>query len=79
MIKGSKLVSRVLNWDLNYLKEHMSSVCCNVMVSKNHEFKYYDQKKITPDINFDPISRPSPMVFSEFAEKLTKWKKGDTR
>lgn len=57
----------------------MSSICCNVMESKNHKFKYYDQKKITPNLKFEPISRPSPMTFTEFAEKITKWKKGDSR
>lgn len=57
----------------------MSSVSCNVMVSKSHKFKYYDQKKVTPNMKFDPISRPSPMTFSEFSEKITNWKKEDTR
>lgn len=79
LIKGSKLVSRVLNWDLDYFKEHWSAMCCTVMESKNHNFKYYDQKKIAPDMTFKPISRPSPMKFSEFAEKITNWKKGDSR
>lgn len=54
-------------------------MCCTVMESKNHNFKYYDQKKIVPDMTFKPISRPSPMKFSEFAEKITNWKKGDSR
>lgn len=68
-----------MKWDLDYLKQHMSSVCCNVMVSKSHKFKYYDQKKITPNMTFKPISRPSPMKFSEFADKITNWKKGNPR
>ncbi|XP_050429309.1 hypoxia-inducible factor 1-alpha inhibitor-like isoform X1 [Adelges cooleyi] len=79
LIKGSKLVSSVLNWDLDYLQKHMSSVCCNVMVSTNHKFKYYDQKKITPSITFKPQSRPSSMTFSEFAERMKTWKKGAPR
>lgn len=79
LIKGSKLVSRVLKWDLDYLTEHMNSTCCNVLISKNHEFKYYDQKKITPNMTFKPISRPSPMIFSEFAKQIKDWKKGDSR
>lgn len=49
------------------------------MESKNHKFKYYDQNKITPNLAFEPISRPSPMTFSEFADKITNWKKGDSR
>lgn len=57
----------------------MSSICCNVMVSKNHMFKYYDQKKITPNMTFEPISRPSPMIFSDFEEKIKNWKNGDSR
>lgn len=57
----------------------MGSICCNVMISKNHKFKYYDQKKITPNMTFEPISQPSSMMFSEFADKITKWKKGDSR
>jgi len=78
-MKGSRLVSRVLNWDLDYLKQNMSSVCCNVMVSKNHEFKYYDQNKIASNITFKPICRPCPMTFSKFADEITNWKKGDSR
>lgn len=57
----------------------MSSICCNVLKSKNHEFKYYDQNKITPNMKFKPISQPSPMTFSEFSEEIIKWKKGDSR
>lgn len=49
------------------------------MVSKNHIFKYYDQKKITPSMKFEPISQPSPMTFSEFDDKIKNWKKGDSR
>lgn len=79
LIKGSKLVSRVLNWDLDYLKQHISSVCCNVMVSKSHEFKYYNQKKIGSNTMFKPISRPNPMTFSKFVDEITNWKKGDSR
>jgi len=78
-MKGSKLVSCILKWDLDYLKQRLSSVCCDVMVSENHDFKYYDPKKITPNMTFKPISRPSPMKFSEFVDKLTNWKKGDSR
>lgn len=54
-------------------------MCYNVMVSKNHTFKYYDQKKVTPEIVFKPVCQPCSMTFSEFAEKITKWKKGDPR
>lgn len=49
------------------------------MVSKNHKFKYYDPKKVTPNMTFKPVSRPSSMMFSEFADKITNWKKGDSR
>lgn len=49
------------------------------MVSKNHEFKYYDPKKIASNMTFKPISRPSSMTFSKFADEITNWKKGDSR
>ncbi len=51
-----------------------------VIVSKNHNFKYYDEKKIeSSKLDFQPSTQRVQMKFAEFVEKINNWKKGDDR
>lgn len=56
-----------------------------VFVSRNHIFKYYDEKKITRPlangeiykVDFVPPTTRRDMKISEFITKLKQWKRGD--
>ncbi|KAL1139713.1 hypothetical protein AAG570_006691 [Ranatra chinensis] len=81
IITGSELVASALNWDVDYLKEHMNNSNCTVIFSKNHKFKYFDDKSVRPDVKakFVPPTRKVGMKMAEFAKRLREWKKGDER
>lgn len=81
IITGSGLVQTALKWNIEYLQEHMENTNCTVIVSKNHVFKYFDEKAITPAIKekFIPPTRKVSMKIEEFSKKLKQWKQGDDR
>lgn len=57
-----------------------------VFVSRNHKFKYYDEKKISKPgeqanngIDFTPSMKKCDMKLPDFMKKLKEWKRGDER
>lgn len=56
----------------------------SVFLSRNHKFKYYDDKKLPhgsndAKINFTPPTRRIDMKFPEFCRRIKDWKKGEER
>lgn len=81
MITGSDLVKSAQKWNLEYLEEQLSRTQCTVVVSQNHNFKYYDTSKVDPKVvdSFKPSSERVCLTISEFTKRLRDWKKGDER
>lgn len=81
---NSKLVASAHKWDLDYLEQNMGNGDYTVYVSRNHKFKYYDDKKIdkngrVDDTDFvEPTKRVNMKLF-EFVKRIRDWKKGDER
>lgn len=48
-----------------------------VYISRNHKFKYFDDKKADKD--FTPPTRRVEMKLPDFMKKLKDWKRGDER
>lgn len=75
-------------WTLEYLAQHMGDADYTVFVSRNHKFKYYDEKKIAnknsngevnQGVEFIPPTKKIDMKLPEFINKLREWKRGDER
>jgi hypothetical protein len=71
-------------WDLDYLEQNIGNGDFSVFLSRNHKFKYYDDKKIPPAsgdsrLDFTPPTRRVDMRFPDFACKLRQWRRGDER
>lgn len=85
LITGSKLVkSAEEKWDLNYLENNLGKSTYTVFLSKNHNFKYFDEKKIysknnPKGVEFKPPTQRLEMNIYDFMKKLRNWKKGDDR
>lgn len=81
VITGSDLVKSALKWNLEYLEEQLSETKCTVVLSENHNFKYYDTSKVAPQVmdSFKPSSKRVCLTISEFTKRLRDWKKGDER
>jgi len=84
VITDTKLVAPTERWDLDYLEQNIGNGDFSVFLSRNHKFKYYDDKKIPPAsgdsrLDFTPPTRRVDMRFSEFASKLRQWRRGDER
>lgn len=81
MITGSGLVASAEKWSLDYLEEHIVCRNCDVIISRNHNFKYFDFNKVTPDelADFKPSTKRVNMKISDFAKRIRDWKKGDPR
>lgn len=80
MITDTELVSSANVWDIDYLEKHMGSGTYTVITSKNHKFKYYDEKKVSSSTpNFFPATKRSQMEFSEFVRRMKTWRKGEER
>ncbi|KAK5640653.1 hypothetical protein RI129_011464 [Pyrocoelia pectoralis] len=52
VVLGSQLARSAEKWDLDYLERHMGDADFTVFLSKNHKFKYYDDKKVTHSEDF---------------------------
>lgn len=83
---GSKLIHSALKWDLNYLEANLGDAPYTVYKSKNHIFKYYDDKKIedrtNPDgrgVEFTPPTEKLAMKITDFMRLLREWQPGDDR
>lgn len=54
-----------------------------VYVSRNHKFKYFDDKKIGNGkdnrIDFTPPTKRVDMKLPEFMKRLREWKRGEER
>lgn len=58
-----------------------------IFVSKNHKFKYYDEKKVAKinsgdtgkSFEFVQPTKKVDMKFPEFTKRLKEWKRGDER
>lgn len=58
----------------------MGSTDYNVFVSRNHKFKYYDEKKANKyGADFMPPTKKVDMKMAEFLKRLREWKRGDDR
>lgn len=90
VITDSNLVSSAQKWTLEYLEHHMGSGDYTVFVSRNHKFKYYDERKIAQKnskgellirggVEFTPPTKKVEMKLPQFMRKLREWKKGDER
>nr|CAD7588920.1 unnamed protein product [Timema genevievae] len=77
VITDTNLVGPALHWDLEYLEQHMGGGDYTVFLSRNHKFKYYDEKKSTHD--FSPPTRRVDMKLAEFARRVRNWRRGDER
>ena len=56
----------------------------SVFMSRNHKFKYFDDKKVpsaTGDskLDFTPPTRRVDMKLPEFTRRLRQWKRGEER
>ncbi|CAG9854482.1 unnamed protein product [Phyllotreta striolata] len=85
LITGSNLVkSAVDKWTLDYLEKNLDKSNHTVFVSRNHKFKYFDEKKIysktsPKGVEFSPPTKRVEMKVADFAKKLNEWKRGDER
>ncbi|KAF2888032.1 hypothetical protein ILUMI_18141 [Ignelater luminosus] len=88
VITGSKLVKSAEKWDIDYLEQHMGNGDFTVFLSRNHKFKYYDEKKMAQKsqngenvkgVEFSPPTKKIDMKLPEFIKRLREWKRGDER
>lgn len=76
-----------MKWDIDYLEKYMGDGDYTVFVSKNHKFKYFDDKKLNyvnskgqvSEIEFTPPTKKIDIKLPEFIKRLKTWKKGDDR
>uniref|UniRef100_A0A8D9A564 Hypoxia-inducible factor 1-alpha inhibitor n=1 Tax=Cacopsylla melanoneura TaxID=428564 RepID=A0A8D9A564_9HEMI len=76
------MVESAMKWDLDYISEHMPNSNLTVIISKDHNFKYVNEKKIPQDqtSNLESIyTRRSSMTAREFIQRIKSWKEGDER
>lgn len=71
-------------WNLEYLEQHMGLISHTVYASRNHKFKYYNDKKMLSKhnpkgIEFTPPTKQIEMKMAEFHKRLKDWKRGDER
>lgn len=88
VITDSNLVQSAKKWTLDYLEQNMGNADYTVFASRNHKFKYYDEKKIANrnsntetnrGIAFTPPTKKLDMKLTEFIKRLREWKKGEER
>ncbi|CAH0546820.1 unnamed protein product [Brassicogethes aeneus] len=85
VITGSNIVKPACErWNLEFLEDHLGNSDHTVYVSRNHVFKYYDEKKILSKSNpkgvkFKPPTRIVEMKVYEFMQKIRDWRHGDDR
>lgn len=78
VIRGCDLVASANSWDIDYLNSNLTGKC-TVILSNNHKFKYYDEKKIHGCPNFTPNTKRVQMKFSEFSQRISNWKNNEER
>lgn len=71
-------------WDLEYLEKNMGNSDFIVIQSRNHKFKFFDDKKSSQLLNNHKMEFTSPtkridIKLSEFCQRLKNWKKGEDR
>lgn len=71
-------------WDLDYLEQNMGNGDFSVFLSRNHKFKYFDDKKLASTsgdsrLDFTPPIRRVDMKLTEFARRLRQWRRGEER
>jgi hypoxia-inducible factor 1-alpha inhibitor (HIF hydroxylase) len=86
VITESNIIKPALQkWNLDYLERNLGHSGHTVFVSKNHKFKYYDEKKIynkttnTKGVEFSPPTKKVEMRIEDFMKKVKEFKKGDER
>lgn len=80
----SGLVKPAEKWDLEYLEKNMGNNDFTVYQSRNHKFKFFDDKKAAQLLNsskmeFSPPTKRIDIKLSEFYQRLKQWKRGDER
>ena len=79
VIEGTNLVAPALSWDLDFLKDNLGDSNCSVYESRDHVFKYFDEKKVPSHPDFQPQMRRLEMKFGEFVDRLKASKPDDKR
>jgi hypoxia-inducible factor 1-alpha inhibitor (HIF hydroxylase) len=75
-------VASAERWDLDYLEQNLGNGDFSVFLSRNHKFKYFDDKKISPSdsrLDFTPPTRRVDMKLPDFIRKLRQWRRGEER
>lgn len=70
VLTDTNLVYPALKWDIPYLKENIGNGDFSVYTAENHNFLYYDEKKMSNFENFVPKSRRKEMKFYQFVDKM---------
>lgn len=65
------------HWTVEYLEQNLGNGNFAVYLSRNHKFKYFDDKKADKD--FTPPTRRINMNFNDFTKRLQEWKRGEER
>lgn len=71
-----------MKWDLEYIAEHMPTSNLTVIISKDHNFKYVNEKKLPQDPHMSKTELPTrwiSMSALEFQQRIKSWKEGDER
>lgn len=87
IIENSNVVASAKKWNLDYLEKYMGNGDYTVFLSRNHKFKYYDDKKVAKinngdigkNIEFTQPTKKVDMKLPEFLKRLKEWKRGDDR
>lgn len=88
IIENSNIAASAKKWNLDYLEKYMGNGDYTVYLSRNHKFKYYDEKKVAKinngditgkSIEFVQPTKKVDMKLPEFIKRLKEWKRGDDR
>ena len=85
IIEANIIKPALQRWTLEYLEKNLGQTGHTCFVSKNHQFKYYDDKKIydktnnTKGVEFTPPTKKVEMRIEDFMKRVKEWKKGDDR
>lgn len=78
------MVKSAEKWNLEYLEKNMGTSSCTVFQSRNHKFKFFDDKRATQlsknsKMEFTPPTKRLDIKLSEFLQRLNQWKRGDEK
>lgn len=79
VLTDTNLIGPALQWNLDFLQEHIGDGNFSVYESENHLFKYFDEKKCALHPDFKPPIARRELKFSEFVSRLRKWTTGQKR